>query len=150
MKFTIEVDDFWLDQENELEPALTKFIINEVTHKINKSIEAKVNDQINRQLHKEFEIGYAKVVKSFITEAWESGELMINDSGNKKTAKQYFLDKFGANDYYGQRDALEKLAKKHADTIKGRYDLQYAAHVVSKLSENGLSKDDEIKKLISS
>ena len=148
MKFTIEVEDFWLDSEDQLEPALAKHIISEVTRDIKKLIEKKVDDQIIRELKKEFEIGYSKKIREYISDSFENGDLKIGQGDNKTSAKEYFLQNASAFGYNTVRDTLATLAKKHADEIKKRYDLQYAAHVVSKLSDNGLLKDEEIKKLL--
>ena len=147
MKFTIEIDDFWLDSEDELEPALKRYVINEVTDKIHKSISDKVDKAILVLLNKEFEIGYGKKVEKFISDSFEDGELKIGQ--DDLSAKEYFLSQ--AKNNYGWssvKDALEKSAKRHVEEMKKRYDLYYASHVVSKLSENGLLKDDKLKELL--
>jgi hypothetical protein len=70
----------------------------------------------------------------------EDGEISI---------ETYIKNKF-QNDsgWSSPNDRIEKLAKSFADEMKKRYDLLFATQIVSKMSTNGLLKDDVLKQLV--
>lgn len=68
MKFIIEVEDFYLDDEKELEPALKSYIIHEVITKINKDLKEKIEDGINKEVKAQVEQTLYRKIGTFVSE----------------------------------------------------------------------------------
>ena len=154
MTFKIEIEDFWLDEEHELEPALKNYIISDVVSQIAKSIEKKIDDTITRVVKEQVSASLYRDIQKIVKETVETGMVNRASSYNDKervTIKDYILHDFEANaGYRSPKDQIEKLAKQFADELKNRYDLLFASQIVSKLNTNGFFRPDVAKILLES
>lgn len=149
MKFTIDIEDFWLDEESDLESALTSHITNSVVAKINKSIENKVDDTITRQVKQQVQNQLLKKTNKLIDEFIDKGTIKGEYSSDPEiTIEEYIKQKFSKRNGWGNPSSqIEKLAEKFGKELRNRYDLLFATQIVKKLDKEGLLKEN-IAKLI--
>ena len=150
MKIQIEIDDFYLDEESELEPALKRYVINEVVSKINKQIEDKVNDTITRQVKLQVEKQLLSKTNKLIDEFIEKGKIKGDYSSDPEiTVEQHIKNKFNSKNGWGNpSEQITKLAEKFGAELRNRYDLLFATQIVKKLDKEGLLKENIAKMLL--
>ncbi len=76
MKFVIDLEDFWIDEEDNLEHALKSHIISDVLRKITSNIESKVEEQISKKVQEVVNEKLSSVIDNKFTELIACG--MIN------------------------------------------------------------------------
>lgn len=150
MKFTIEVEDFWLDSDSGLEPALKNHVIREVVNQINNQIKKKVEDHITTEVKKQVEEKFYVRMNQLIKEVIETEKIKSGyNNGELITIQQYLKQQFENNHGYRSPDSVIKdLASKFGNDLKARYDLLFASQLVAKLNENGMLKEDIAKLLL--
>lgn len=149
MKFTVEIEDFYLDEDSDIENALKTYIIREVVDQINSLIKERVEKQITMEVREVIEKNLYKKITSSIEDAMISESMPSRkDSKTLLTLKEYVKECINYNSGWDSfEENIKKIAKSFSDEMKQRYDLLFASHIVSKLSENGLLKDDVAKRL---
>ena len=157
MKFTIDIEDFWMDDESGgVAHELEKYITREVVSKIYKSIEKKLEDTIVVKIDSMVTAALYRKSTAFIKKFLERGMIKArvrNEHGNMEdgeiTIEDFIKSKF-QNDsgWSSPNDRIEKLAKGFAEDMKNRYDLLFATQIVSKLGEQNLLKDSVMKELV--
>lgn len=155
MKFTIEVEDFWIDSEdsNGLEPNLTKFIIKEVVHQIDTSIKQRVEDHITRKVKADIEEKMYRFMNISIEEIIKTEKISVDKiqgSGKEEiTLVDYIKRHFQYKSSYRNADeVISKEAEKFSKQMKDRYDLLFASQLVAKMSNAGMLKEDVAKILL--
>lgn len=151
MQFTIEVEDFYLDEDKELEPALKSYIINAVKNDIYAGIKAKIEDHVTKEVKAQVEQSLYRKISTLVGEIIATDTIKGKYSNDPDTTlqeyvKSQFKDK--ARDASPVDDNIKKLAKACGDEIKSRYDLLFASQLVAKLHESGLLKEDVAKLLL--
>jgi len=150
MKFTIEVDDFYIE-ESDLESALKQYIISECVRQITEKLKSKIEDGVNKEVKAQVEQSLYRKIASF-TEETISNDKIKGRYGNDpdQTLQEYIKSQF--NETARQKapvdDTIKKLAESFGNELKKRYDLLFASQVVAKLSEGGLLKEDAVKLLL--
>lgn len=149
MKFIVEIDDFWMDEEEELQPALQKYLIASVVQQISKSIEKKVEDKVYREAKNQIENQMYKQIQQKVSDIIATGKIRGTYSGGAEiTLEEWIKEQFTSNtSYRSPTDELKKLADKFGKEIKDRYDLLFASQIVAKLNEQGMLKEDVAKML---
>ena len=151
MKIVIDLENFYLDEESDLEPALKKHIISEAVRQINNSIEDKIKGQVheeikclvNRILTKET----TNKVKNFIAEGKVKSR---RNSSELVTIEERIKEDYEYDVGYNTlRDVVKGYADRSSKEIKQRYDLLFASQLVAKLNEAGMLKEDVAKMLLS-
>ena len=150
MKFTIEVDDFWLG-EAELEPALKRFIVNDVVEKITKSIQDKVDKQITEKVNEIANSRLSYMINDRIKELLETGILVTGTGSNRKDIK--FIDHINNlfNSHHGWHrpdEVLQKIAKAFGEELKAQYNNIFAAKIVQNMREQGMLREDVAQLLL--
>ncbi len=149
MKITIDVSDFYLNNEDDLETNLKIFVIDKVTNSIYKSIEKKIEDQIERRVKDEVDQKLSRFINKTIEDLIAT-ENIIKD-GKSISIADHIKNVFqNTNGWNNSTDAIKKLATQFGSELKARYDLQFASHVVVKLNEQGMLKEEVAKMLIPS
>ena len=150
MKFTVEVEDFYLDKEGDIESQLKSSVVRDVVSQITKSIESKINDAITLEVKRQVEKSLYRNVQKIVKTVVETGKIKGRYSNdNDMTIEEWVKHDFQNNSGYSSpKDHIEKLAKQFGDELKKRYDLLFATNIVVKLKENGLLKDDAVKMLL--
>ena len=150
MKFIVEVDEFWLDEESDLEPSLRGFVIKEVTAKINKQIEKKVDETITRQVKEQIQKQLLAKTNKLIDEFIEKGKMTTGYSSDPDVSVgEYIRRVFNNKNGWGNpKDQIEKLAKQFGTELKNRYDLLFATQIVKSLDKEGLLKENIAKMIL--
>jgi len=151
MKFTIEVEEFWLDEESELEPALKDHIKRDVINQIESSIKAKVEDAITKEVKSQVEQMLYRRITSLVNECISSDKIKGRYTNDPEiTLQEYVKLQFTqtAREKAPIDETIKKLAEAFGSEMKKRYDLLFASQVVAKLGEGGLLKEDAVKLLL--
>lgn len=158
MKFSIEIEDFWYDQEEgNLSDELKSFIINEIVRKLSKQIDDKTIQTIELKATKAITDGFGAKVSAAVSRFFKSGRIKPyrNSVNNEVGAdgcisiEQYIQEKFTHDTGWSSgQERIEKLAKKFADEMRNRYDLLFASQLVIKLNEQGLLKEDVARAIL--
>lgn len=151
MKFTVEIDEFWLDEDsNGFEEELKESIKNDVCHQIKKLMLTSIETEITNVVKEQIEETLKEQIQVLVADVISTGEIRVDSySDNKIPIKDWIKKKFNGNCGYGSAEnQIKELAKKFGDEMKQRYDLLFASQIVAKLDEHGLLKEDIAKLLI--
>ena len=149
MKITIDISDFYLDEEEDIERGLKKYITNQVIYEIEKSIKERVEKQITLEAKETVEKTMYRKITSAIGEVIKTGEFKRRNSNEMGTIEDYVKDCLNSNSNWNSFDeTIKKIAQSHVKEIKDRYDLLFASQIVSKLGENGLLNNEAAKLLL--
>jgi hypothetical protein len=141
MKIEININDFYFDQENELEPALKDYIIRECVNQISQNIREKVDQHVKTKVSDMVEKYYGTLIQDTIKTIIDTER--VSYGREEATLADHIRKQINANSGWNSpREQLEKIAKAHADEIKKRYDLMFATQIVAKLGQNGMLKED--------
>ena len=134
MKITIDLEDFYIDENEHIEPELRKFIVRQAVLEINKNIEDKIKNQVfeeikclvNNILTKEVN----QKVKSYLTE----GKVKSRRNSSEISIEERIKEDYEYEHGYGtMKEQVKILAKGFADEMKKRYDLLFASQLVAKM-----------------
>jgi len=147
MRFTVDIEDFWLDEGEDIEPALKEHIIVSVVSKIDEKLSIKIKESITEvaklEIEKKFSEKTSKVVDEFI----KNGK--ITHYSQERTVEEHIKYLFNDTNGWGTpHEMLKKLAKEFGDELKNRYDLFFATQIVKKLADSGLLAEGIAKSLI--
>ncbi len=146
MKFTIEVEDFWIE-DGTIKDALVSHIKHEVVTQIMNQIREDVKTKITSAVSQEITNHTDFFIKQKISEVAASSKLTIN--GKEIAIEEHLKNVFlGSNQWNSPMEYLKKTAESCAKEIRSRYDLAFASQIVLKMNENGLLKDDAAKLLL--
>lgn len=144
MKFTIEVEDFYLEQDD-LEAALKSHIITSCVNKITTELKAKIEDGVQKEVKAQVEQTLYRKIGSFVTEAIDNDKIKgryTNDPEMtlQEWVKSQFTEK--AREKAPVDATLEKLAVGFGNEMKKRYDLLFASQLVTKMKDSGFLKEE--------
>ncbi len=159
MKFTIEVEDFYLDEGMELEQGLKDYVrenvIKDIWHKIDKKVEEHISRIVKEEVTQKMTVKMNTEIKRIIDEEKIKNPGFKNSNYQDTKDKEYVtLAEYLKNEFingYGYNSPLstiKDLAKKFSDELKQRYDLMFAAQIVDKMAQQGLLKENIAKQLI--
>jgi hypothetical protein len=149
MRITIDLEEFWTDEEclsDALKHAITANIIREVMDKI----EAKAVEEIRNTCVKVVDEFLEKKISLYIDEEIRKGEIKSSrNSSNKVPIHEYIRERFeyghGWNSF---DDKIKKLTTQFSNEMKERYDLLFASQLVAKMGNSGMLKEDVAKLLL--
>ena len=150
MKFVIELDDFYLDEDGDLVPALKRYVVDEVLRTIYKKIEEKVQKQIAVEVKAMVEKTLYKKTSVIISDVLKNEEVMKPGYSKEKVKIEEYIrlqfeDRGG---WSNPNDHIKSLADKFAKELKERYDIIFATHIVAKVNEQGMLKENVAKLLL--
>ena len=150
MKFVIELDDFYLDEDCDLAPALKRYVIDEVIRNIYKKIEEKVQKQIDIEVKAMVEKTLYKKTSVIISDVLKNEEVVKPGNRSEKVKigeyiRLLFVERGG---WTNPNDHIKSLADKFAKELKERYDIVFATHIVAKVNELGMLKENVAKLLL--
>jgi len=147
MEFKIEIDDFYLDEDDDIEAALKSFIISDVVHKITKNIENKVEEQIAKKVAEIVEEKLVHVIDIKLTELIACG--MITRHRQEISIIDYVKDTFQSSNGWGNpQKQIERIAKDFGEELKLQYNNAFANKIVQNMKEQGLLKDEVVQILL--
>jgi len=147
MKFTVEVKDFWLDEE-ELTETLQSYVKTEVVREIQASIKDKVEKQIAVKVKDVIDHKIALVIDSALTDLIAAETITYNrqEISIKQHVKNLFHSSTG---WSNPNNQIANLAKEFGAEMKAQYNAVFANNVVQGMKEQGLLKDDVVQMLLS-
>lgn len=150
MKFTVELDDFFMDDEGDgIEKELKDYITGSVVKQIYEHIRKDVNSVIRDVIKERFELQLKESVSSCVSEVVEN-EFITNRYDNERVSlKEYFKNCFSHPNFSTELSKIaSESAKLQAHELKQRYDVGFATSIVSKLHEQGMLKEEVAKLLL--
>lgn len=150
MKISIDISDFYLDEEDNIEQSLKDYIKRDVLQQISNSIKEKVNTQVLMEVKDIVEKNMYKDISAAIKETVATCKMQSKkERGKEVTMEEYVKECFtDTNSYNSFDDTIKKIASAFAIEMKGRYDLFFASQLVAKMNDNGLLKEDIAKLLL--
>jgi polyhydroxyalkanoate synthesis regulator phasin len=151
MKVTIDFADFYVE-EGEIASQLKREIIAEAITQIKKSIDAKINETIISVVKEMIDSELTLQVRDTVKTAM-SGKLKWKVDYNKTedlSISQIIESMFSSSSKKVTDDAksiIERQVQKLSDEMKKRYDMTFAALIVSKMNEQGFLKEDVLKSI---
>lgn len=146
MFFKIEIDDFYLDEERDLKPALVDYIVSSVIMKIEKRIQDKIDRQITEAVSSLSENFIKKaiddVIQKFVTEN------KIKRNGVEITFEDYLRKIFEDNTNWSATSKLRDISKRFGEELKSQYNAAFAMHIVNNMKEQGMLKDEVVNALL--
>lgn len=145
MKFTVEIDEFWLDEDsNGFDAELKEAIKNDVCHQIKKLMLTQIENEITNVVKQQVTDTLKEQIQALVTDVISTGKIKVDSySSDEIPIEDWIKKKFNGNCGYGSAEnQIKELAKKFGDEMKQRYDLLFASQIVAKLDEHGLLKED--------
>lgn len=145
MKFTVEIDEFWLDEDaNGFEEELKNSINIDVCQQIKKMMLTHIENEITNVVKQQVSDTLREQIQALVADVISTGEIKESYYSDKKISiEDWIKSQFNANcGYHNANAKITELAKKFGDEMKQRYDLLFASQIVAKLDEHGLLKED--------
>lgn len=152
MKLKVDLDDFYLDEEDDLVPAIKDFVVNKITNTIWDRVEEKIKQKILDLCNENIQKIINEKIETYLTEILNKEMIKKNRWSDELVSLQEYVsiafNEDFDNDY---RRILERIvegkAKDICEEIKKRYDLLFASQLISKMNDQNMLKED-IAKLI--
>src|SRR5579859_4531038 len=135
MKFTVEVDEFWLDEEADLALTLQNSVKNDVVNQIHKSVEKQVTDLMNKIMKEEITSKMNAIVGDLMRDFLVKGVVKGSYSSDPEMPLPEWIKKQVQSQNGTIQDWIKKSVTTQVDELKKRYDLLFATQIVSKLNE---------------
>lgn len=152
MKLKVDLDDFYLDEEDDLVPAIKDFVVNKVTSTIWDRVEEKIKQKILDLCNENIQKIIDEKIETYLTEMLDK-EMIKKDrwSDELVSLQEYVSTAFNKDFDNNYRKILERIVedktKNICEEIKKRYDLLFASKLISKMNDQNMLKED-IAKLI--
>lgn len=152
MKLKIDLDDFYLDEEDDLVPAIKDFVVNKVISTIWDRVEEKIKQKILDLCNENIQKIIDEKIETYLTEMLDK-EMIKKDrwSDELVSLQEYVSTAFNKDFDNNYRKILERIVedktKNICEEIKKRYDLLFASQLISKMNDQNMLKED-IAKLI--
>lgn len=152
MKLKVDLDDFYLDEEDDLVPAIKDFVVNEVTSTIWDRVEEKIKQKILDLCNENIQKIIDEKIEMYLTEMLDK-EMIKKDrwSDELVSLQEYVLTAFNKDFDNNYKNTLGRIVegktKDICEEIKKRYDLLFASQLISKMNDQNMLKED-IAKLI--
>lgn len=148
MKITVDLEDFWLEENEQLIPALQHhvktMVVREVSESIKKQVDAFMDKAIKNEIEKQLEIRVKLLMDAYL----ESNKLKGSYSSDPEMTVSEWIAKKVAESRPSIHDTVKKQAELIGVDLKRRYDLLFASQIVAKINEQGLLKDDVARLLL--
>lgn len=148
MKFIVEVDEFWLDEESELAPTLQASVKNEVVQQIKKSVETQVIDLMNKIMKEEIKSKLDTIVGDLMRDFLVKGKIKGSYSSDPDLTLLEWVSKSVSSQNGTIQEWIKKTVETQVTQLKTRYDLLFATQIVQKLNVQGMLKEDIAKLLL--
>ena len=145
MKFTVEIDEFWLDEDaNGFEEELKNSIKIDVCQQIKKMMLTHIENEITNVVKQQVSDTLREQIQALVADVISTGMIRESYYSDKEISiEDWIKSQFNANcGYHNANAKITELAKKFGDEMKQRYDLLFASQIVAKLDEHGLLKED--------
>lgn len=144
MKIQIDVSDFYLDEDSNLEEGLKNYVTDEAIA----SIFGKIKDKVAIEIKQVVEAHVLANLSSKIAEAMQDGKIKNRSNNTLVTIKEYVEDCLISNPSSGWVSfdkTIREVSKTFCDEMRRRYDLTFASNIVANLVNNKMIKDEVVK-----
>lgn len=146
MKFVIEVEDFYLEEEEiseGLKAAVQRNVIAEIEKRIKDRVETAITTRVNTLINEKI----AKIIDAKLSEFVATGTIIVDRKEVQiiDHLKGMFQTNHGWNNPANQ---MRQLAEAFGKELKARYDVAFANQIVIKINEQGMLKDEVVKLLL--
>lgn len=145
MKITLDVSDFWLDEED-IESGLKNYVTRQVLAQVTESIKEKIEKQITLLIIEKLEKQLDKKILKVISEGTIKSKKSSNIVPMEEYVKEIFLDN---SNWRSMESFITKASENITIDMKKRYDLLFASQLVSKMTNAGLINKDVAQLLFS-
>lgn len=146
MKFTVEVEDFWLEEE-ELKEALVSRIKRDVVFQILESVKKQTESQIKIKLQEVIKQKIDLVIDSTLTDMVAAGTII--DYGKEISIVDHVKNVFQDNNTWSDPTRqIASIAQDFTEELKKQYNVVFANNIVQKMKEQGFLKDDLVQVLL--
>ena len=146
MKFTIEVEEFWLEEE-EINDVLSSHIKNSVVFQISESIKDKVEKQITSKVDEVVEDKLSLIIDEKLTDLINTEEIIKN--GKMISIEEHIKNVFQNNSGWNNPNVhIDRIAKKFGEELKIQYNNAFANQIVLNMKKQGFLKNDVVKVLL--
>ncbi|MCK4705860.1 MAG: hypothetical protein KAT90_10285 [Gammaproteobacteria bacterium] len=146
MKFTVEVDEFWIEEE-ELTEALRADVKRSVVQEISKSIESKVEKQITVKIKEVIDQKVLLIIDTVLTDLVATEVIVSN--GQEISISDHVKNLFQRDTGWSNvNEQMQRISKKFGDELKLQYNNAFANKIVSNMKEQGLLKDEVVQILL--
>lgn len=152
MKLKVDLDDFYLDEDEDLIPAIKDFVVDKVISTIWNRVEEKIKHKILELCDENIQKIIDSKIEEHLNEMLDK-EIVKKDrwSSDLITLQEYVSITFNKEFDQNYRIKLERFmegkTKDICEEIKKRYDLLFASQLISKMNDQNMLKED-IAKLI--
>lgn len=147
MKFTVEVEDFYLE-EGELAAELKKQIKYDVVKQIQEGIKKQVDAFMDNYIKAEIESELKARVKILINEFVQTGKVKGRYSSDTLKTIPEWISETITDDRRSLADAIVNAANAKVQELQKRYDLLFATQLITKIKEQGFLKEDAARMLL--
>ena len=147
MKFVIEVEDFYLEEE-QLSTSLKSHIQHQVVQAIWSKIKTQVDDFMDTHLKTHIDKEIKTRVNILMDQFVATGKVKERYNNTPELTVPEWIAKSFADQRQSIHDSIAKLTKNHVDTLQKRYDMLFATQLISKVKEAGFLKDEAAKLLL--
>jgi hypothetical protein len=152
MKFTIDIEEFWIDSDDDgesLAEELRLAVTREAVKKIKNSIGDRVETLISQAIRELSEDALKKVIDGRLTEFMAKGVIQPSSYNKSIPIEEYLYAQFSNDRRYNLCDKIKELGDEFSKKLKMQYDAVYATEVVKALDKQGLLKT-ELSQLLTS
>jgi hypothetical protein len=147
MKFIVEMEDFYLNEDGQLSDSLQKHVTRDVLAQISERIKKQVEEAITKKVEEAMKEKIAPVIDTAIADMIETGVLTV--SGKALPIKEHLRSLFDrSHGWNNPHDIMEKFAKNFGNELKARYNNIFAAKIVQNMKDQGFLKDDMARILL--
>lgn len=151
MTITINVDEFWLDEESDFEESLKKYIVEQATYKVFGKIKNELLEKIHIKVEEEVYEKVEEFMRDFIKQNANKLEMKVGygQTVPLEEGVRSILSNRAENYAMSSITKLvEAYAKSFVDDLRKRYDLLFASQVITKLNENKMLKEGVFESLM--
>ncbi len=151
MTITINMDEFWMDEDSSFEESFKKYIIDQATYNAFENVKKNLKGEIYLKVEENVREKLEEFVHDFVKQNVDKLEMKIGYSQTLpleegvKTILSNNAEKYAMT-------SIEKLVKGYAEhfvnDLRKRYDLLFASQVITKLNENNMLKEGVFEALM--
>ena len=151
MTITINMDEFWMDEDSSFEESFKKYIIDQATYKAFDNVKKNLHGEIYLKVEEGVREKLEEFMCDFVKQNAEKFEIKLG-YGEVVPLEEGVIKMLSNNANKYAMTAIEKLVKGYAehfvDDLRKRYDLLFASQVITKLNENKMLKEGVFEALM--
>ena len=151
MTITINMDEFWMDEDSSFEESFKKYIINQAVYEAFENVKKNLREEIYLKVEEEVREKVEEFMQDFVKQNADKLEMKVGYNQTVpleegiKTILSNNADKYAMTSI---TKLVEAYAKSFVDDLRKRYDLLFASQVITKLNENKMLKEGVFEALM--